>query len=338
MRLAAVATVCVVVGLIASGCGRGSAGATVSATHRSAPVASARTAHNRSPTPGRSPVTSTESAQQVQSPAHWLLTRPTRRPPDVSAQFEYVGGAGPGPCVDPGGPPRVRVFAQPFASNPGRSTNLNTDSGRVTFGQAVDICFNSLGRGPIDVSVNGPGGFATAGVLPQLPASFRNGAEWGSYDWVPSIEPSWPLGHYTILARSGSIRVSQSFVLVLPKETGLRVLGPSTDPGHNSVPPNSHAKLFLTGFRGSHSISLTTYRMTGFAGDARYFSTAHVPVPASGNTVLEIPTGPVTGNELTYIVTTPSAGVTLFAPFSLVREASVPGLIVGALPGSSAGH
>jgi hypothetical protein len=116
------------------------------------------------------------------------------------------------------------------------------------------------------------------------------------------------------------------------------VLGPSTDPGHNSVPPNSHAKLFLTGFKRSSKVKLAAYRTTGFTEDAHFFGTATVPIPASGNAVVEIPTAPDKareGSEPTFIITTRSRGRILFAPFSVGKEQTAwANLIVGSLPGS----
>jgi len=228
--------------------------------------------------------------------------------------------------------PQVRVLAQPFLSEPGRSANLNPNSGSVTFGQAVDVCFNGMGGGPVSVSVHGPDGFAMGGVLPRLPASLRNGSEWLAQDWVPAIEPSWPLGRYAVSARSGAVGANSSFTVVPARETGVRVLGPSTDPGHNAVSPDSHATVFLTGFRKVHSLTLTTYYQEGIAGHGRFFSSARVPIPPSGNTMLQIPTGPKSTREPTFIITARSQGVTLLAPFVLESVSNGPGLIVGALP------
>jgi hypothetical protein len=229
----------------------------------------------------------------------------------------------------------VRVLVESF---PGRY-EFN-DKGIATYGQPLDVCFDGMGRGPISVTVNGPRGFTMSGVLPRLPAtsSYHYQDEWSGFDWVPAIEPSWPLGEYVIVARAGSISRSHTLTVVPPDRPGIRVLGPSTDPGHNSVPPNSHAKLFLTGFKGSRSIDLVAYRTTGTgSSNARFFSAGDVPIPPSGNTVVEILTGPEEargGYERTFIITARSRGKTLFAPFSVRNEQTWASLVVGSLPGS----
>lgn len=280
------------------------------------------------------------TAESSAPPAQGLLIHPTPRPPGVSAQFEFIGGAGPGPCLEMGSPPQVRVLVDPF---PGESESMAegfNDKGIATYGQPVDVCFDSMGRGPISVTMIGPHGFAMSGVLPPLPAtsSYHYKNEWTSFDWIPAIEPSWPQGSYVITARAGSLSRSHTLTLVSPQGPGLRVLGPSTDPGHNSVPPNSHAKLFLTGFKGRSAVKIVVYRTTNFGPHARFFSAASVPIPASGNTVVEIPTGPDEareGRETTFIITTRSRGRTLFAPFSVAEEQTAwPNLVVGSLPGS----
>jgi hypothetical protein len=172
-----------------------------------------------------------------------------------------------------------------------------------------------------------------SGVLPRLAASYRSNNEWTSFDWVPAIEPSWPLGKYVITARAGSITRSHTLTLVSPYGPGLRVLGPSTDRGHNSVPPNSRATLFLTGFKGNSTVKLATYRTIGFDPHAQFFSAAKVPIPSSGNTVVEIPTGPdKKGSDPTFIITAHAGGRTLFAPFSIFDEQNWTNLIVGHLP------
>ncbi|HEX6455120.1 MAG TPA: hypothetical protein VF009_01230 [Solirubrobacterales bacterium] len=309
--------------LLICGCGRSAVDETVSTATENTQTAR-QTSH---PTAGA-------GAGASSLPAQDLLTRPTPRPPDVNAQFEFVGGAGPGACFEMGNPPGVRVLVESF---PGRD-EFN-ERGIATYGQPLDVCFDGLGRGPISVSVKGPKGFAMTGVLPRLPAThdYHYNNEWSGFDWVPAIEPSWPQGRYLITARSGSIRRSHSLIVVPPKGPGLRVLGPSTDPGHNSVPPNSHARLFITGFKGSRSVELVAYRTSGFGPHAHFFSAAQVPIPASGNTVVEIPTGPEEGqggNERTFIITARFRGETLFAPFSIVRERKWASDIVGALPPS----
>lgn len=283
------------------------------------------------------PVSSTGSPT---TPAQSLLTHPTPRPPNVSAQFDFVGGAGPGPCLAMGSPPQVRVLVEPFPGASGSTAEGFNDQGIATYGQPVDVCFDGMGRGPISVTASGPRGFAMSGVLPPLPAnsSYHYKNEWTSFDWVPAIEPSWPQGSYLITARTGTIRQSHTLTLVAPQEPGLRVLGPSTDPGHNSVPPDSRAKLFLTGFKGNSGVRLSVYRITNLGTPAPFFSAASVPIPASGNTVVEIPTTPNEGGEgeePTFIITTRSREKTLMAPFSVVKGRETwPNVIVGPLPGS----
>lgn len=306
--------------LLICGCGRSAVDETVSTTTEGAPTEK-QASH---PTPRPVP----------NSPARDLLTRPTPRPPDIDAQFEYVGGAGPGACFEMGNPPGVRVLVESF---PGQD-DFN-DKGIATYGQPLDVCFDALGRGPISVSVKGPHGFKMTGVLPRLPATsdYHYNDEWSGFDWVPAIEPSWPQGRYLITASTGSIRRSHTLTVVPPKEPGIRVLGPSTDPGHNSVPPDSRARLFITGFKGSHTVELVAYRTSGFDPHAHFFGAARVPIPPSGNTVVEIPTGPEEGRggyERTFIITARLRGKTLFAPFSVVKEQKWASDIVGSLPTS----
>jgi hypothetical protein len=270
-------------------------------------------------------------------PARDLLRHPTPRPPGVSAQFEFVGGAGPGACFEVGNPPQVRVLVEPFPVQLGSVSEGFNDEGVATYGQPVDVCFDGMGRGPVSVNLTGPHGFKMSGVLPPLPAtrSYHYGNEWTSFDWVPAIEPSWPLGRYVITASNGSISQSHSLTLVPPSEPGLRVLGQSTDPGHNSVPPHSHATLFLTGFKGRSAVRLVVYRLTALREQSQFFSAAMVSIPPSGNTVLEIPTGPEPkGSEPIFIITARSRGRTLYAPFSLFKEEKWPNETVGSLPGA----
>ena len=275
-------------------------------------------------------VTTPESAN-VDSRVRTLLQHPTQRPPDVSAQFKYVGGAGPGPCLQPGGQPRVTIYPWPFAAETVRPGNEAWNHSRITYGQGVDVCFNSLGPGPVDVSVDGPGHHHEAGVLPRLPPSYRYGSEWTAYDWVPVVNPSWPLGRYTISARAAGNQVSTSFQLIAPWETGLRIVGPSTDPGHNEVAPNSRAEVFLVGFRHVHTVRITVYRLQGMAGQARFFSSANIPMPSSGNVLFSLPTGK-SGPETTFVVTAKSGSNTLYAPVSIFPPYSAPNLVVGTLP------
>jgi hypothetical protein len=280
------------------------------------------------------PSSSNPVASATTRPAQELLTRPTARPPHVSAQFEFIGGAGPGACLEMGNPPQVRVLVEPF---PGKSEGFN-EKGIATFGQPVDVCFDGMGSGPISVTVSGPNGFEMSGELPRLPSTpeYHSEDEWTSFDWVPAIEPSWPQGRYLITARTSEISRSHALILVPPSGPGLRVLGPSTDPGHNSVPSNSQAKLYLTGFKGNSTVELTAYRMAeSFGLPAHFFGVASVPIPPSGNTVIEIPTGPGKGRSgPTFIITTHYQGRTLFAPFTVFKERKWANQTVGALQGS----
>lgn len=328
MRMVCVGLCCTAM-LFACGCGNSTGDVTT--PQPTEPDAAGVTAH-------ASPPVSTAGSSAP--PAQGLLTHPTPRPPDVSAQFEFIGGAGPGPCLEMGSPPQVRVLVDPFPGATESMAEGYNDKGIATYGQPVNVCFDAMGRGPISVTMIGPHGFAMSGVLPPLPAtsSYHYKNEWTSFDWIPAIEPSWPQGSYVITARAGTLSRSSTLTLVSPQGPGLRVLGPSTDPGHNNVPPNSHAKLFLTGFKANSAVNLVVYRTTDFGSHARFFSATSVPIPASGNTVVEIPTGPDTareGHEPTFIITTRSRGRTLFAPFSVAKEQTAwPNLVVGSLPGS----
>jgi hypothetical protein len=233
----------------------------------------------------------------------------------------------------------VRVLVEPFPGESESTAEGFNDKGIATYGQPVDVCFDGMGRGPISVTMRGPQGFTMSGVLPPLPATsayhYKN--EWSGFDWIPAIEPSWPEGTYTITARAGTISRSHTLTLVPPHGPGIRVLGPSTDSGHNNVPPNSHVRLFLTGFKIGGAVKLSTYRTTGLEPHARFWSAASVPVPPSGNTEVDIPTGPSKGregSEPTFIITTRARGQILFAPFSVAKEHGTwPNLIVGPLPG-----
>lgn len=322
------AGLCCAVLLVVCGCG-GSAGTAVT---------------SQPPDPERTGVAENHpsSADAAESTTHaqGLLLRPTPRPPGVSAQFDFVGGAGPGACFGEGNPAQIRVIVEPFPTASESTAEGFNEKGIATYGQPVDVCFDGMGRGPISVTVDGPHGFARSGELPALPAtrSYHYQNEWTSFDWVPAIEPSWPLGRYVISAHAGSITRSHTLTLVSPRRPGLRVLGPSTDPGHNSVPPDSHATIFLTGFKGGSTVKLVAYRVMGFGGQAKFFSTAKVPIPPGGNTMLEIPTGAEKSSKEpgpTFIVTTSSGGRTLFAPFSVFDEQKWPNLVVGLLPQSS---
>ncbi len=310
------ANLCLIAMLAACGCGKTTASETM---------------------PAATDTTQTRPAVSPTPPAQGLLTHPTPRPPGVSAQFDFVGGAGPGACFEVGNPSQVRVLVEPFPSEAESIAEGFNDKGIATYGQPVDVCFDGMGRGPISVTVRGPRGFTMSGTLPPLPAtsSYHYNNEWTSFDWVPAIAPSWPLGKYLITAHTGTISRSHTLTVVPPRAPGLRVLGPSTDPGHNSVQPNSHAKLFLTGFHGGGTVELAAYRTTGYSPHLHFFGAAKVPIPASGNTVVEIPTGREEGRgQPTFLITVRSHGRILFAPFSVFKERAWPNLIVGSLPGS----
>jgi hypothetical protein len=62
-----------------------------------------------------------------------------------------------------------------------------------------------------------------------------------------------------------------------------------------------------------------------------------VPIPASGNAVVEIPTAPDKDHKRslpTFIITTRTRGRTLSAPFTVFREKAWADVVVGPLPGS----
>lgn len=338
MRTAASAVVCAAISLpLIAGCGQSTQTTTVPPPRLAAAGASTQSApqlatHTQPAGAAATKPTTDHAAAQL--PAQHLLTHPTRRPPDVSDQFEFVGGAGPSACMDIGAKPGVRVLAEPFASDPSHAP-LMMSSGMVTYGQPVDICFDGAGRGPLSVVVHGPDGFLRSGVFAPLPASYSDGSGWEAFDWVPAIEPSWPLGVYTVTARAGAIHMRHTFTVVAPSEPGIRVFGPSTDWGHNNVRANSRAKLFLTGFQHVSSIRLVVYSMAE-GNYARFFSTAVVPIPPSGNTMIEVPTGPGSareGYEPGFVFTTRLHGVTLFAAFNVTtKEYVFASLAFGALP------
>jgi hypothetical protein len=322
------AGLCAGILILVSGCGKATH-RTITAT-RTPGAGSART-NSVSPRPTKEP----SAAARLSPAAQNLLTRPTARPPNVAAQFEYVGGAGPGACFEIGSPPRVEVLVGGFAG--ATESSFNT-KGIATYGQPLDVCVQGMGRGPISVSVHGPKGFTRAGTLPALPdtSQYHYQHEWTPFDWVPAIEPSWPIGRYVITAQSRDTTRTHALTLVPPREPGIRVLGPSTDPGHNTVAPSSRATVFLTGFPGGSVLRLSAYRTRGFGPQARFFGTAIVPIPTTGNTVVHIPTGRVEGrlgSEPTFILTARAHGRTLFAPFTVSKTVGVfPNLIVGALP------
>jgi hypothetical protein len=252
------------------------------------------------------------------------LQRGTPRPPGVSAQFDYVGGAGPGNCFGAnGGPPGVRFFAQPFQSS--RETPRGRPVPRATFGQAVDLCFDNFGTGPVRVVLRRPDGREVQGVL-------SGAAKGGSYDWVPDIEPDWLLGSYSVSARSSTGSASVRFTLAAPSRPGLRILGPSTDPGHNEIAPGSPAKLFLTGLRPMRSVRLDIYKSAEPLGaNATYFGSKTVSVPTSGNAVVQLATQK-RDESSTFIVTAKLPSETLAGAFTLMRPLGAVGTVVGPLP------
>jgi hypothetical protein len=261
-----------------------------------------------------------------------LLGHPTPRPPDVRQQFSYVGGAGPGACYfGSSSAPKISVLVEPFSAQPDRPGDTQLIQGRATYGQPTDVCFAGFGRGLVNVTVTGPNGFSLHGMLPTLPARDRSESGWESYDWVPGLDPSWPLGKYTVAAKSSVARATTVFTLIPPSEAGLRVLGPSTDPGHNEVPPDSFAMIYLIGFRGLSQVQLSVYELTGLAGRGRFLSSTTVPLPSSGNSILEIPTGHPSANT-TFVVTTVVGQHTLYGAFNVTPPYHDPAMIVGSLP------
>jgi hypothetical protein len=58
--------------------------------------------------------------------------------------------------------------------------------------------------------------------------------------------------------------VAGSGPVVSPKEAGLRVVGPSTDPGHDEVAADSYANVFLTGFTGRKNVRMVIYKTEGY--------------------------------------------------------------------------
>jgi len=205
-------------------------------------------------------------------------------------------------------------------------------SGRVSFGQSADVCFNGLGLGSARVSVTGPRGFHEVGTLDRhTPDECPNGECVDGWDWVPAVDESWPVGLYHVSARSSHAQASTSFQVVPPTTPGIRVLGPSTDPGHNEVAPNTEARVFLTGFRSAKSIRLVVYRLEGLAGKAGFFSAANVPLPSTGRTVVMLPTGDPAPNTI-YLLTVKYEGVVYFAPFAIAQPYTSPSIIIGPLP------
>lgn len=280
--------------------------------------------------------TTTRAARRAAtvSPAQSLLRHPTPRPPGVSLQFDYSAGAGPGSCdVLLGGPPRVAVVAQPFWSLPFRPADERLHNDRITFGQPVDVCFVGFGRGPVEVSVDEAGRRQVDGVLPRLPRSERYSDGWANFDWVPAIDDSWPLGRYTISARSGSVHATTSVNVIAPAESGLRVLGPSTDPGNNAVAPNARATVFLAGFKGVASTQLVVYRSgpTDTVETARFFSAASVPIPPSGNAVVTMATGRP-DPRVTFVAVARYGRYTLSGLFNVDGSRIRPSTVIGPLP------
>jgi hypothetical protein len=271
-----------------------------------------------------------------------LLQVRTARPPDVAAQFDYVGGAGPGTCdasavvAGPTAAPSVKVSGQPFPAMPDRPSGDTTSQHYVTFGQAVDVCFNGFGRGPVRVKLGEPDGHEVIGLLHQLaPSDVNSGAAqgWAPFDWVPDLEPTWPVGLYTVSASARDLHATTSFVLVTPSEPGLRVLGPSTDPGNNTVPPNSQARIFVVGFPADQRLRLVVYRTAGPGSVSDpYFSSTEITLPKSGNLAVTVPTGNPNPAS-TFVITAHFDGITLFGAFNVSSPAD-PSVVVGPLPSS----
>ena len=334
-----IAVIVVLTGILLAGCGGAQEGSKKSSSEHatSSSVPRYQVASPAAPAAPR------QSAPAAVIPAavpqeYQALKQHTRRPPDVNAQFEYVGGAGPGACaLATSVRPRVRMIPEPFYVVGGRAGDEKIVAGRATFGQAVDICFDGFRQGPVDVDVDGPGGFTLHGTLPRLRRDC-SGSECGSYDWIPAIDDSWPLGRYSVSGRSGRAHASVTFRVVAPRETGLRVLGPSTDPGHNQITAGTRAKVFLAGFKHVKTVRLVTYRMGQASGLATFFNSTQVQIPPTGNAVLLLPTGRARG-ETTFIITVQSGEETLAAPLSLTKPPSsgLPpfddlGVVVGELP------
>lgn len=276
--------------------------------------------------------TSSAAPRPLQQP----LTKSTLRPPDVSAQFEYIGGAGPGPCLAVHSPPAVDVYVQPFPSTPA-STNSQVGADqptRVSFGQSMDVCFNGFGLGPAQVSLTGPRGFHQAGTLAShAPDECPRGECSDGWDWIPAVDESWPLGQYRISAHTATGRASTTFSVVSTSTPGIRVLGPSTDPGHNEIAPDSQARVFLTGFRSAKSVLLAVYRLNGASGEAAFFSATSVPLSSAGRAIVMLSTGHEAG-DTTFLLTVKYRGVMYFAPLSVTKPYTAPTLIVGPLPAS----
>lgn len=258
----------------------------------------------------------------------------TPLPAGVSRQFSFVGGAGPGPCFDvTQGAPRVHFYAQPFYSIPDRpSDNQRTDLGRTTFGQGVDVCFNGFGRGPVSVLMRDPTGRRVRGMLPRLPpADDIAGEGWAAFDWQPVIDPSWKLGRYMVIARSSAGVATTSFNVVPPTEPGLRVVGDSTDWGHNTVPPHAFTQLLLVGFRGAKTVRVNIYRGRVPSSQLPFLASTLIPIPPSGNVVVRIAT-PAASASVVYDVTTRADGVTLSSAFTVGKPSADPSVLTGALP------
>lgn len=273
------------------------------------------------------------SSASVTSRRVLLLDHPTSRPPDAKQQFSYVGGAGPGPCFGAPTGPKLSMFVEPFPASAQRPGGYRVTPGQATYGQLTDLCFAGLGRGPVQVVVTGPDRFRLHGALPVLPRKDRFNSYWEPYDWVPGFDSAWPLGTYTVTATSSVGRASTHFKLVGPTEPGLRVLGPSTDPGHNSVAPNSLATIYLTGLRGLSLVRLTVYELPNLAGKGQFRSSTVVPVPPSGNFLVTMPTGHP-NPSITFVVTAAVGGRTLYGAFNVMPPYRDPATIVGSLPSS----
>ena len=191
--------------------------------------------------------------------------------------------------------------------------------------------FQRLRARPVNVQVAGPAGFQRSGVLPALEAKDCNSSGCTAYDWIPAIDSSWPVGRYVVSAKADRASANATFEVVAPTGPGIRLLGPSTDWGHNEIAQHTHALLFLTGFPPLRPVTLVAYRVVDYARAASFYSATAVPIPQSGNTVIQVLTGSARPEE-TFVIAAPLGGTTLFAPVTITKPFVDSSLAVGALP------